>query len=93
MAAYRPLIPPAVADRIRHLPPDLKRSIREAIRAIGADPGRGESLERELSGYRKYRVRRFRIVYEVDRAARTVRILAVGPRQTIYEEVAKRSRC
>jgi len=89
---YRPVIPAAVGDRIRHLSPDLKRGIREAIRAISADPARGESLERELGGYRKYRVRRYRIIYKVDRAARTVRILAVGHRRTIYEEVAERVR-
>jgi mRNA-degrading endonuclease RelE of RelBE toxin-antitoxin system len=37
-------------------------------------------------------VRRFRIVYAVDRGRRTVRVVAVGPRSTIYEEVAEQSR-
>jgi mRNA interferase RelE/StbE len=86
--AYRPVISPAAAERIRRLPPDLKRGVREAIRAIGLDPGRGAPLKRELRGYLKYKVRRFRIVYRVDRAARTVAIVAVGHRRAIYEEVA-----
>jgi len=90
--SYRLRILPAAAERIRHLPPDLKRGIREAVRAIAADPVRGEPLKRELSGYLKYRVRRFRIVYQVDRTARIVRILAIGRRSTIYEEVAERIR-
>jgi mRNA interferase RelE/StbE len=89
---YRPVIPPSVADRIRHLPPDVKRGIKEAIRAIAIDPGRGEPLERELARYRKYKVRRFRIIYQVDRGSGTVGILAVGHRRTIYEEVREQIR-
>lgn len=88
MAAFRPAVPPSVAERIRHLPPDIKRAIKGAIRALAGEPGRGEPLERELKGLLKFKVRRFRIVYRVDRAARTVNVLAVGHRRTIYEEAA-----
>ena len=88
MPSYRLAIAPPVADRIRHLPPDVKRGIREAIREIGRDPGCGEPLKRELQGYHKYRVRRFRIVYRVDRRAKTIAIMAVGHRRSIYEDVA-----
>ena len=89
---YRPVIPTAAADRIRHLPPDVKRGIKQAIRGICVDPARGEPLERELGEYRKYKVRRFRIVYQMDSEERTVRILAVGHRRTIYEDVVEQLR-
>ena len=88
MAAYRLDIPPHVAAIIRHLPPDLKRSIKGAMQALGRDPALGEPLLRELEGLWKYRVRRFRIVYAVDRGRRVIRIFAVSHRQNIYEEVA-----
>ncbi len=86
------VISPAAAKIIRHLPPSIKRGIRQAIRAIAADPNCGEPLQRELAEYRKFRVRRFRIVYAVDRGQRTVRIVAVGPRSTIYENIAEQLR-
>ena len=89
---YRAAIAPMVADRIRHFPPDVKRSIREAIREICADPQCGAALKRELQGYLKYTVRRYRIVYRVDRAASTVNVLAIGHRRTIYEEAAEKIR-
>ena len=92
MAGYRPVIAPAVADRIRRLAPELKRAVREAIRLIGTDPRRGEALERELEGYLKFRVRRYRIVYRVDRAAKTVAIVAIGHRSSVYEEASDRVR-
>lgn len=88
MAPWRPVIPPHVAERLRHLSPDLKRGIREAIRAIALDPARGEPLKRELKEYLKFRVRRYRIVYRVDKRARTVAIMAVGHRRSVYEDAA-----
>lgn|GEM_PF-504191 len=87
---FRPDIPPHVADIIRSLHPDLKRSIKSAVQAIAADPECGEPLRRELEGLWKYRVRRFRIVYATDRKTRTVRLMAIGHRQNVYEELAAR---
>ena len=85
-------IPPHVAEAIRPLHPDLKRSVKSANRAIAVDPECGEQLLRDLYGLRKFRVRRFRIVYAIDRGARTVRVMAVGHRQSIYEELTVRLR-
>jgi mRNA interferase RelE/StbE len=86
MAGLRPVIPPDVAEAIRHLAPDVKRAVRSAIRA---NPAAGAALHDELRGYWKYRVRRFRIVYEIDRPARALKIVALGHRRAIYEEVAE----
>lgn len=90
MTSFRPDIPPHVAEVVRSLHPDLRRSVKSAVRAIATDPERGEPLLRELDGLWKYRVRRFRIVYATDRKARTVRLMAVGPRHNVYEELAAR---
>ena len=92
MAVYRPDIPPHVAEIVRHLPPDLKRSIQQALRSLSADPFAGAPLMRELSGLWKYKVRRFRIIYELDRKARVIRIYAVGHRREVYEQLADRLR-
>jgi mRNA interferase RelE/StbE len=87
VAVFRPDIPPHVAAVIRHLPPDLKRSIKAAIRALSHAPESGTPLARELEGFWTYRVRRFRIVYAVDRSHKLLRIVAVGHRRRIYEDV------
>jgi mRNA interferase RelE/StbE len=92
MAVYRPDIPPRVAEIVRHLPPDVKRSVKQALRALSADPFAGAPLMRELSGLWKFKVRRFRIIYEVERKARVIRIFAIGHRREVYEELADRLR-
>jgi mRNA interferase RelE/StbE len=89
---FRIAIPPHVADVIRSLHPDLKRAIKSAVRAIAADPECGAPLLRELKGLWKYRVRRFRIVYAIDRPSRTIKLMAVGHRQSIYETLSAQVR-
>ncbi len=88
----RPEFPPQVAEIVRRLAPDLKRSVKQAVRALSAEPGLGEPLQRELEGLWRYRVRRFRIVYRVDRARQILQVLAVGHRRTVYEEAAEKLR-
>lgn len=92
MKPFQPIIPPHVAEIIRSLHPDLKQSIKAAIRAIAADPAYGEALRRELEGLRKYRVRRFRIMYAADHKAGAIRLMAVDHRRSIYEELTERIR-
>ena len=89
MRALSPDIPPHVAAVIRRLPPDVKRSVKQALRALVRNPQIGAPLIGELAGLWKYRVRRFRIVYEVNRAHGVVRIVAVGHRKGIYDEVTE----
>ena len=88
MAGHRPEIPPRVADVIRRLPPDVKRGIKAALRALSDGSAAGEPLQRELEGFLKYRVKRYRIVYAFDRPRRIIRIVAVGHRRAVYEELS-----
>ena len=92
MVVFRPDIPPHLAEVIRHLPPELKRGVKQALRSLSADPFAGTPLTGELSGLWRIKVRRFRIVYEVDRKSRLIRIFAIGHRREVYEEMANRLR-
>ena len=83
MAVYRPDIPPHVGQLIRHLPPELKRSVKQAVRSLSSNPFSSEPLLRELTGLWKYKVRRFRLIYEVDRKARLIQIFAIRHRREV----------
>lgn len=89
MSGFQLDVPPHVAEVLRHLHPDIKRPIKAALRAISKDPAIGEPLERELKGLLKYRVSRFRIAYAVDRTHRTIRVMAVGHRRRIYDDLTE----
>lgn len=87
MVARTLKVPGGVRALIRHLHPGLKRKVRAALAEILEDPACGKALERELAGYWSLPVGRHRIIYRPD--ARGAEIVAIGPRRTIYEEVAR----
>ena len=80
-------VPHKVRDLIRHLDPQMKRKVREALRDILRDPHSGKPLQRELEGYWSLRISRHRIIYRPDDAGSE--IVAFGPRTSIYEEMAR----
>ena len=67
----------------------MKRGVEGALRAVATHPATGEPLRGNLKGLWKFRVRRYRVVYALDRRARVVRVFAVGHRRGIYEAVAE----
>lgn len=89
MIFFRPDIPPHVAETVRRLPPEIKKSVRGALTDLSENPDLGEPLLRDLKGLWKYKVRRYRIVYEPDRAKRILRIYAVNHRREVYDRVKK----
>jgi mRNA interferase RelE/StbE len=48
-------------------------------------PDSGKPLKEELEGLRNFRVSRFRIVYRIA-GLREIQIIAIAPRERIYEE-------
>ena len=86
---FRADIPPHVSEVIRHFSPDLKRSIKAAVRALCMNPNEGAPLVKELKGLWKYRVRRFRIVYAIDQRRKVLRVMAIGHRRSVYEELSE----
>ena len=67
--------------------PHLKKKIRAALKILLADPTEGKPLKEELEGLMSFRVSRFRIIYKVKRS--TIEIVALGPRNRIYEETLR----
>jgi mRNA-degrading endonuclease RelE of RelBE toxin-antitoxin system len=74
---------------VSHLSPARKRSIRESLRAIAADPSVGKPLREDLAGLSSYRVGSLRIVYSIEAPPKVVHVVAIGPRRTVYEEIER----
>jgi mRNA interferase RelE/StbE len=77
-------VPHEVADLILGLHPHLKNKVRASLDMILTDPDKGKSLKGELTGLRSFRVSNFRIIYRISK--KYIEIVAIGPRQKIYEE-------
>jgi mRNA interferase RelE/StbE len=81
---HRLRVPGEIAELVRRMHPDLKRKTRASMKTILADPSSGKALKDELAGLRSFRVGTFRVIYRVMR--NVVEIVAIGPRERIYEE-------
>jgi mRNA interferase RelE/StbE len=77
-------VPHEIAELVRGLHPYVKKKVRASLDIILADLGKGKALKGELAGLRSLRVGTFRIIYRLSK--KHVEIVAVGPRQRIYEE-------
>ena len=86
MTSRRLVMSQAVRDLTTHLPPELKRKVRTAFRAITVDPYQAKELKDELVGLQSYRLGNARIIFRL--AGRVVEVIAFGPRRDIYERVA-----
>ena len=81
---YRFKVPDSVVELLRGMHPQLKRKIKSSFKIIAMTPNEGKALKEELAGLRSLRVSRFRIIYRVRKGI--IEVVAVGPRERIYEE-------
>jgi len=80
-------VPVEVRNLIRRLHPELKRKVRAALSDILENPGCGKALKDELDGYWSLPIGRSRIIYRPREGS--VEIVAIGPRNTIYEDALR----
>jgi mRNA interferase RelE/StbE len=76
-----------ISAYIRSLHPALKKRIHNALDQLRTQPGEGKPLQRELEGYRSFKVGKFRIIYRV--TMKEIEVVAVGPRRIIYDETTR----
>ena len=81
---YRLRIPDSLADLVRGMHPHLKKKIKASLKIILSNPNEGKLLREDLARLRSFRVSRFRIIYRIQKDV--VEIVAIGPREQIYEE-------
>jgi mRNA interferase RelE/StbE len=86
--AWRLLVAPAAERTLARLPERVAAAIVEfMIGPLLEEPRRvGKPLQRELEGYWSARRGAYRIVYRVDDAAGTVRVVRIDHRADVYRQ-------
>jgi mRNA interferase RelE/StbE len=82
--AYRLRVSDEIAELARNMHPLLKRKVKASLNLILENPDEGKELKDELAGMRSFRVGRIRIIYRMKK--NMIEIVAIGPRERIYEE-------
>jgi mRNA interferase RelE/StbE len=87
-AQIRFRVPDEVARLVRGLHPDIKRKVRAALDRLAQDLEAGKALQGDLQGLRSLKVARLRVIYRAP-ARRVIEIVAIGPRDRVYEETLR----
>ena len=77
---------PEAARLLSRLHPEIKRTIRAAIRELIKHPLLGDDLQDELTGFKSYKPRRYRIIYKLQEEKNTIDVYFVGHRRDVYEQ-------
>jgi len=64
---------------------NVRARIREALITLESQPQAGKRLHGELRGNYSLRVGKLRIIYHISEKDKTVYVIAIGPRKTIYK--------
>jgi mRNA-degrading endonuclease RelE of RelBE toxin-antitoxin system len=79
----------SVCEVAKNFPPEIKKAAKAALKELAKNTDHGKELQAELSIFRSYRFRRYRIVYNVDAKNKFVVVWAIGHRCDIYEHLGE----
>ena len=77
---------PEAAGLLSKFHPENKKLIQAAINELRRDPHLGDDLQEELSCFKSYKFKRYRILYRVNEEENFLEIYYVGHRSDVYEQ-------
>jgi mRNA interferase RelE/StbE len=75
-----------VKKAVVKLPPENKKMITAGLKALSQNPDSGGNLQEELSGFKSYKLKRYRIIYKVSEKDNGIRVYYAGHRRDVYEQ-------
>ena len=77
---------PEVVGLFSKLHPENKKLIKFALNGLRQAPYSGHDLQEELSGFKSYSSKRYRILYKVNDEEYIIEVYYIGHRKDIYEQ-------
>ena len=77
---------PEAARLLSKLHPESKKLIKSALQELLQAPYSGHDLQEELSGFKSFKSKRYRIIYRVNEEQYVIEVYYVGHRKDIYEQ-------
>jgi len=77
---------PEAAGLFSKLHPENKILIKGALKQLLRTPYSGHDLLEELSGFKSYRTKRYRILYKVNEEEQAIEVYYIGHRKDVYEQ-------
>ncbi len=77
---------PEAARVLSKLHPDNKKLIKAGLNELRKDPYIGNDLQEELSDFKSYKLKRYRVLYNISEQENIIQIYYVGHRRDVYDQ-------
>jgi len=77
---------PEASRLLSKLHPENKKLIRAALEDLRNNPYAGSDLQEELYGYKSFKLKRYRVLYNINEEENTIQIFHIGQRKDVYEQ-------
>jgi len=77
---------PEAAKLLSRLHPESKKLIKEGLTELRQNPYLGDDLQQELSSFKSYKIKRYRILYDINEEEGVIQVYYVGHRIDVYEQ-------
>jgi mRNA interferase RelE/StbE len=64
-----------------------KKLIKQALVDLRENPYAGRDLQEELYGYKSFKLKRYRVLYNINEEENTIQIFHIGHRKDVYEQL------
>ena len=86
MKKYGMRFTPEASRNLSRFHPDIKKFIKQALKELREEPYAGTDLQEELSGFKSFKFKRYRILYNIDEEEKYIQIFHIGHRKDVYEQ-------
>ena len=77
---------PEAARLLARLHPEAKKLIKSSLEELRQSPYLGDDLQQELSGFKSYKIKRYRVLYDINEEEEVIKVYYVGHRRDVYEQ-------
>ena len=86
MKKFKIRFTPEASRLLSKFHPENKMLIKQALNDLRQKPYLGNDLQEELYVFKSFKIKRYRIIYNVDEDTNFVQIFFVGHMRDVYEE-------
>ena len=86
MKSFKIRFTPEAVRLLSKLHPENKKLIKEGLKKIIESPHEGSEMQEELFGFKSYKMKRYRILYQINEEENTVDVYYIGHRRDVYDQ-------
>ena len=77
---------PEAAKLLTKFHPESKKLIKAALNEPRQNPFLGDDLQEELNGFKSYKSKRYRILYNLNEDENVIQVFYIGHRRDVYDQ-------